>query len=77
VSRAASCACARSAAMVDDAVDGYDPDDDPAYHRYIAAAAKECNCCSVCCRVPCDGCLAGGMCDATCHCSEDDDEEEQ
>lgn len=39
----------------------------------LASAAKHCTCCPICVGCPCDGCLAGGMCDDMCTCDEDED----
>jgi hypothetical protein len=48
--------------------------DDESYHAHIRAAALACHCCPVCCSPPCDGCLAGGVCDdAACRCDELDE----
>ncbi len=46
----------------------------------IAEWAKHCDCCPVCYGKPCDGCSAGGMCDAvdcTCFNSCEDEEFEE
>lgn len=49
-------------------------DEDPYYHAHVRAAALACHCCPVCCSPPCDGCLAGGVCDdAACRCDELDE----
>lgn len=40
-----------------------DPFDDPSYQAFVEGAAKHCRCCSCCRNPPCDGVLAGGMCD--------------
>jgi hypothetical protein len=50
-----------------------DPHDDPAYHAYLADAAAACCCCPDCGLVPCEGVLAGGVCDDLCICPEDGD----
>lgn len=34
---------------------------------------SQCGCCSDCSQVPCDGVMAGGMCDESCECEDDDD----
>ena len=44
--------------------------DDPEYQQWLEEAAKKCTCCPVCWEVPCDGCLAGGICDNICNCEE-------
>jgi hypothetical protein len=50
------------------------PPDSESYHAHIRAAALACHCCPVCCSPPCDGCLAGGVCDdADCRCDYLDD----
>jgi hypothetical protein len=51
-----------------------DPYNTPAYAELCARLAKDCRCgCFECANRPCDGLLAGGMCDeATCHCTDDD-----
>lgn len=57
-------------------VNSYDamPPDDESYHAHIRSAALACHCCPVCCSPPCDGCLAGGVCDdAACRCDELDE----
>lgn len=60
-----------AARNIEDAIDGYDNE---SYHAHIRAAALACHCCPVCCSPPCDGCLAGGVCDdAACRCDELDE----
>lgn len=58
--------------------DDYDPMPPP---DVIERLAKDCRCCQACGSVPCDGVMAGGMCDeARCSCDDepsdrDDDED--
>jgi len=33
---------------------------------------KECSCCPICSPSPCDGVMAGGLCDQICHCDDED-----
>ncbi len=45
------------------------------YEAFIAACSKECRCCGFCSVHPCDGVLAGGLCDRS-RCTCNDIEEE-
>jgi hypothetical protein len=45
-------------------------DDDSLSSDIAETFAKDCRCCPSCGSVPCDGLLAGGMCDETCRCGE-------
>lgn len=38
----------------------------------IERMAKDCRCCIECANPPCDGVMAGGVCDRRCTCDEDD-----
>lgn len=53
--------------------DIYDPEN-PKYKRWLEECAKDCHCCPICWDFPCDGVMAGGLCDDMCIC--DDYEEE-
>lgn len=44
--------------------------DDPEYTEFVRGMAKHCNCCPDCSSVPCDGVLAGGLCDESCVCED-------
>jgi hypothetical protein len=46
----------------------YDWNPPPSFFREMA---KACRCCQTCGQPPCDGVLAGGMCDEYCHCRDD------
>jgi len=50
--------------------EGWPPDaEDPSYREHVRAALRVCRCCAGCgWSVPCDGTLAGGMCDEMCWC---------
>ena len=48
--------------------------DDPNYEAWLAALAKDCDCCVCCWEKPCGGCQQGGICDAM-PCSREDDRE--
>lgn len=37
--------------------------DDPSYAAFVKAALGWCRCCQQCGGAPCNGCLAGGVCD--------------
>lgn len=54
-----------------------DPFDSPEYQEFVNDLASECKCgCAECGNSPCDGLLAGGLCDGmgcTCNEYEDDD----
>lgn len=47
-------------------------DDDASYEEFLAGCAMHCRCCCECWQVPCDGCVAGGICDEVCRCDDDD-----
>jgi hypothetical protein len=50
--------------------------DDAEYAAYVEACAADCSCCGVCSpgSMPCEGCLAGGVCDRiACRCYDEDD----
>lgn len=50
-------------------------DDMPGYVELVESLVKDCRCCPACHPggVPCDGLLAGGLCDqATCRCNDAD-----
>lgn len=47
--------------------------DSPSYQEFIEAAARKCRSCPVCSEVPCDACMAGGVCDQFCSCLDDYD----
>ena len=47
--------------------------DDGSRQAWIEATALECQSCAWCTALPCDGCMAGGICDQWCHCAEDED----
>lgn len=52
---------------------------DDGHAKHIADAAAHCICCWECWMNPCDGCYAGGVCDAMpcrCHIDEEDEEDE-
>ena len=49
---------------------------DPDYDAWMNQLALECQCCPLCWDVPCDGCMAGGICDAMCICEEKYDYDE-
>lgn len=54
--------------MNDDDFDQMPPPD------VIEEMLKGCRCCRMCSNPPCDGAMAGGMCDeADCHCDDDHD----
>jgi hypothetical protein len=53
-----------------------DPFDDPSYWRFVREQRKHCRCCTQCGTSPCDGVLAGGMCDQWCHCDREDYDQE-
>ena len=42
----------------------------------ISEWLKQCTCCPVCQQKPCDGVMAGGMCDDLCDCDEYEDNPE-
>ena len=46
------------------------------YQQWIESCAKECKCCPICCTVPCDSVMSGGLCDEECHCDSDNDYDE-
>lgn len=51
-----------------------DPYEGPGYAFFVARMAKYCRCCITCGAPPCDGVLAGGMCDvARCRCDDEPD----
>lgn len=41
------------------------------YDEFIERSARSCQCCPDCSQqIPCDGVMAGGMCDELCYCDE-------
>lgn len=46
---------------------------DEAYQLFVQDSVKHCDCCPLCSEVPCDGVLAGGICDRLCNCAEIED----
>lgn len=54
-----------------------DPYNGPGYRFFVAMMAKHCHCCPACRNPPCDGALAGGMCDQSrCRCDDESDDYE-
>lgn len=53
------------------------PVDDPSWQEHIKESMRYCSCCPLCSDPPCDGAMAGGVCDqAPCRCDDDWDEDE-
>ena len=48
--------------------------DDPAYEEFVSELASHCFCCQECSSIPCDGVLAGGLCDNLCSCDDEHEE---
>lgn len=38
------------------------------YTEFVQECIRHCSCCPDCWDVPCDGTMAGGICDHMCHC---------
>ena len=51
-------------------VNDEDPFASASYARFVSSMRKYCHCCSQCAQTPCDGVLAGGMCDEWCTCDD-------
>jgi len=47
------------------------PFDEKEYYEFLESMIKHCKCCPYCSNIPCDGILAGGMCDEICNCDDD------
>ncbi len=41
--------------------------------RWLNDLAASCHSCADCWNVPCEGCMAAGVCDQICVCDDDDD----
>lgn len=48
-------------------------DDGTDESAFVEAMARYCDCCRDCAMTPCEGVLAGGMCDGICRCDTEDD----
>ena len=45
--------------------------DNPKYIQWLYDLAKDCKCCPDCSEQPCEGLMAGGLCDEMCMCDDD------
>jgi hypothetical protein len=46
------------------------------YDQFVLFVMKDCRCCPECQNMPCDGVLAGGLCDRRCWCSDRTDSDD-